>query len=86
MFGYANLRCPVRELIFRSARLLGSVLGGLAQLGERLLCKQEVSGSIPLISTSRGLDTQFVESFVREPTKRLDRKEMGHRKPKIMGQ
>ena len=28
--------------------------GGLAQLGERLLCKQEVSGSIPLISTSRG--------------------------------
>ena len=27
--------------------------GGLAQLGERLLCKQEVSGSIPLISTSR---------------------------------
>ncbi len=25
--------------------------GGLAQLVERLLCKQEVSGSIPLIST-----------------------------------
>ena len=25
--------------------------GGLAQMGERLLCKQEVSGSIPLIST-----------------------------------
>ena len=27
--------------------------GGLAQLGERLPCKQEVSGSIPLISTSQ---------------------------------
>ena len=27
--------------------------GGLAQLGERLPCKQEVSGSIPLISTIR---------------------------------
>ena len=27
--------------------------GGLAQLGERLPCKQEVSGSIPLISTMR---------------------------------
>ena len=27
--------------------------GGLAQLGERLLCKQEVNGSIPLISTIR---------------------------------
>lgn len=25
--------------------------GGLAQLGERLLCKQEVNGSIPLVST-----------------------------------
>ena len=27
------------------------IVGGLAQLGERLPCKQEVSGSIPLIST-----------------------------------
>ena len=25
--------------------------GGLAQLGERLPCKQEVTGSIPVIST-----------------------------------
>ena len=30
------------------------LLGGLAQLGERLLCKQEVSGSSPLISTITG--------------------------------
>ena len=29
------------------------IVGGLAQLGERLPCKQEVSGSIPLISTKR---------------------------------
>ena len=29
----------------------GLLYGGLAQLGERLPCKQEVSGSIPLIST-----------------------------------
>ena len=27
-------------------------LGGIAQTGERLLCKQEASGSIPLTSTS----------------------------------
>ena len=27
------------------------MIGGIAQLGERLPCKQEVSGSIPLIST-----------------------------------
>ena len=29
--------------------------GGVAQLGERLPCKQEASGSIPLISTKIGL-------------------------------
>ena len=28
--------------------------GGIAQLGEHLLCKQGVSGSIPLISTTDG--------------------------------
>jgi hypothetical protein len=28
------------------------VIGGVAQLGERLLCKQEVIGSIPFTSTS----------------------------------
>ena len=28
------------------------LLGGVAQLGERLLCKQEVIGSIPFTSTS----------------------------------
>ena len=31
--------------------------GGLAQLGERLLCTQEVSGSIPLVSTNINLQT-----------------------------
>ena len=29
-----------------------SSVGGVAQLGERLLCKQEVIGSIPFTSTS----------------------------------
>ena len=28
--------------------------GGIAQLGERLLCKQEVIGSIPFASTNSG--------------------------------
>ena len=32
--------------------MIGNGYGGLAQLGERLPCKQEVSGSIPLISTT----------------------------------
>ena len=31
----------------------GEGYGGLAQLGERLPCKQEVAGSIPTISTNR---------------------------------
>ena len=30
-------------------------IGGVAQLGERLLCKQEVIGSIPFTSTNSGL-------------------------------
>ena len=34
--------------------------GGLAQLGEHLLCKQGVKGSIPLISTSRDGDSEPV--------------------------
>ena len=31
----------------------GLRIGGVAQLGERLLCKQEVVGSIPIASTMR---------------------------------
>ena len=35
----------------------GLTIGGIAQLGERLLCKQEVVGSIPSASTrSSGVD------------------------------
>ena len=36
--------------------------GGLAQLGERLPCKQEVSGSIPLISTKKLTEANKSES------------------------
>ena len=32
---------------------LTEIYGGIAQLGEHLLCKQGVSGSIPLISTTK---------------------------------
>ena len=35
--------------------LFGIYLGGIAQLVEHLLCKQGVSGSNPLTSTSMGL-------------------------------
>jgi hypothetical protein len=33
--------------------------GGLAQLGEHLLCKQRVNGSIPLASTKCSHETTF---------------------------
>ena len=38
------------------------IYGGLAQLGERLPCKQEVSGSIPLISTKNGPVAQLARA------------------------
>jgi hypothetical protein len=34
-------------------------LGGVAQLGERLPCTQEVIGSIPFTSTSKDLGVKF---------------------------
>ena len=36
--------------------------GGLAQLGEHLLCKQGVKGSIPLISTKRSGERELEDS------------------------
>ena len=36
--------------------------GGVAQLGERLLCKQEVVGSIPITSTRLAAVTEFPET------------------------
>ena len=44
---------------------LQPMLGGLAQLVERLLCKQDVSGSSPL--TSIGSDSQVVVRLKRLP-------------------
>jgi hypothetical protein len=42
-------KTSIRELEARREAL--AQLGGLAQLGEHLLCKQGVNGSIPLSST-----------------------------------
>ena len=39
--------------IFRTRAVLNELIRGIAQLGERLPCKQEVAGSIPAVSTSR---------------------------------
>ena len=44
------------------SRWLPDSLGGLAQLGERLPCKQEAIGSNPFISTRYGLIAQLVRA------------------------
>ena len=43
--------CEARESLFCYVE----IIGGLAQLVERLLCKQDVSGSSPLTSTDQPL-------------------------------
>ena len=43
LFNLEGTRKPMKD----------GINGGIAQLGERLPCKQEVSGSIPLISTRK---------------------------------
>ena len=43
--------------------------GGVAQLGERLPCKQEVGGSNPLFSTNRSLTTTYRETTKAEKKK-----------------
>jgi hypothetical protein len=47
------------------SRAVGSVsgVGAIAQLGERLLCKQEVVGSIPSGSTSREAVSSAIYQF-----------------------
>ena len=39
-------------------------VGGIAQLVERLLCKQDVSGSSPLTSTDQTPDSEVEEIIV----------------------
>ena len=59
---------PLREsarVQGRAARRKGGPDGAVAQLGERLLCKQEVVGSIPSSSTSSGVRHQV--SGIRDP-------------------
>ncbi len=46
--------------LFAEIQLLESgPRGGVAQLGERLLCKQEVVGSIPITSTKLAAVMEF---------------------------
>lgn len=49
--------------------------GGIAQLVERLLCKQDVSGSSPLTSTKKEESQKFSTIINREKMKMLDFRE-----------
>ena len=51
---------PLRTLGFAQS------LGGVAQLGERLLCKQEVVGSIPITSTTARMMRSIIRCEVRQ--------------------
>ena len=71
---------PIWPVIWLASNLAGEYLAGpgaIAQLGERLLCKQEVTGSIPVGSTRAGLvdDREKIEMLERkdpwEKSKRL---------------
>ena len=52
----------LRSILCIVFRVREKRFGGLAQLGERLPCKQEVSGSIPLISTKYGPIAQLARA------------------------
>ena len=49
---------------------IGNYFGAVAQLGEHLLCKQGVVGSIPISSTNTVLDSAHTEITIG-PTLRL---------------
>ena len=54
-----EVRKPEGQKFWRSGFLVSGLLkGAVAQLGERLLCKQEVDGSIPFSSTSAAAAAQ----------------------------
>ena len=56
----------MKFLIPNSASLIK--YGGLAQLGERLPCKQEVTGSIPVLSTTSKWKVESGKLKVKELT------------------
>ena len=59
IFAFAKLIAGVRVFGFAKNRL-----GALAQLGEHLLCKQGVIGSIPIGSTKHSLRSHLLEPIV----------------------
>ena len=48
----SSSRCLILRALCKKEGLQSRGYGDIAQLGEHLLCKQGVSGSIPLISTT----------------------------------
>jgi hypothetical protein len=55
------MKCEVKKDFILHPLAFILLNGGLAQLVERLLCKQDVSGSSPLTSTCTNCDSQESE-------------------------
>ena len=55
-----------------ASRRLSNFNGGLAQLGEHLLCKQGVNGSIPLSSTIHDVN-KLQQELIFKPGPRIKR-------------
>ena len=53
-------------------RICGANCGALAQLGEHLLCKQGVIGSIPIRSTISDLTVKHFDKVFHRPIGRID--------------
>ena len=65
-------------MAFTLFNLEGTRDGGIAQLGEHLLCKQRVIGSSPIISTREWTDTGPELSWLERTT---DNREVGGSSP-----
>ena len=57
--------------------------GGLAQLGERLICIQEVSGSIPLFSTTANADNCTLKTEQRKRRQKQGNRGRGRKIAKL---
>jgi hypothetical protein len=62
-----DVECWMGKIIkHQASNIKHQFYGELAQLGERLLCTQEVSGSIPLFSTMNAIKTKSLIQVVRD--------------------
>ncbi len=62
---HSRLCVTVKRLVMTKIIQIAGLSGAIAQLGERLPCTQEVSGSIPLGSTTLELEAESLKLKVK---------------------